>query len=560
MKYFLKTTFTLLFVALIALGCEDSFNSLVDERLEDNPVPDQSVPGESGSADFSNYVAIGNSLTAGFMDAALYNDGQDRSLAAIMAGQFAFAGGPETFNQPDINSERGFNTSVQQPQGSVLGRFKLDTSIPGPSPTIGGDAIAPYTGDVTALNNFGVPGIVVGQLLTSDTGNPQSQAYNPFYARFASDPGNSTILGDALATQPTFFSLWIGNNDVLGYAISGASDESLLTDENAFDNQFNAVVDQLMDNSSASGVVGTIPPVTLVPYFQAVTWDNITLDASTAQQLNAALQGVNDALDGVAQFPDHDQEEVDQRKINYAEGSNPILVRDPSLEDYEDEYDQLEALGEINSQERAALVPYEQSRPLTQGELVTLSAGSLLGTEANPGGETPTTIGVVIPLGFNLQNPEESSGDEFFLTADEQSTIQSRTNEFNTIIATRVAQEAQSNGRLALFDINSGFPGNPNTELGAFADLFGIDGELGIRIEGQLLQPDFSPNGVFSTDGLHPNQRGNAILANEFIEVIESNFGAEIPTFDVLDLPSVQTCSGDCVSDQQQSKPLVWKK
>jgi hypothetical protein len=77
-----------------------------------------------------------------------------------------------------------------------------------------------------------------------------------------------------------------------------------------------------------------------------------------------------------------------------------------------------------------------------------------------------------------------------------------------------------------------------------------VDGELGIRINGTLLQPDFSPNGVFSTDGVHPNPRGYAILANEFIRVIENNFGATIPRVDVLDLPSVQLCAGDCVSQQ----------
>ncbi|MDZ7658583.1 hypothetical protein [Fodinibius sp.] len=183
-----------------------------------------------------------------------------------------------------------------------------------------------------------------------------------------------------------------------------------------------------------------------------------------------------------------------------------------------------------------------------------MSAGSVLGTEYNPQSEAPTTIGVVIPLGFpNPQNPAlgctQVQGDECYLTIPEQQQIQNRTTAFNTIIATTVAQNAD---RLALFDINAGFPGNPNTELGAFADLFGIDGELGIRVEGTLLQPDFSPNGVFSTDGIHPNARGNAILANEFIHVIEEAFGASIPEVDVLNLPSVQLCAGDCVSQQQQ--------
>ena len=545
---YLKTLFAFLFVAAFLFACDGSYDSLVEDQLEENPTPEP-ISGDAGSADFSNYVAIGNSLTAGYMDGALYNMGQEYSLAALLHQQMQFAGASGNFNQPDINSELGFNTSVEQPQGGpVLGRYKLDTSIPGPSPTIGGDPIAPYGGDPGELNNFGVPGVLVGQLLTPATGGPQSDpAFNPFYARFASNPGTSTILGDAIAAQPSFFTLWIGNNDVLGYAVSGASNPNILTSEQDFQNYFNTTISQLMNNTSASGVVATIPPVSTVPFFQAITYDAVELSAEEATQLNQGLAGVNTALQAVADnFPNRSQEDMDARKVNYQEGTNPILVNDPDLPDLENEFDQLEQAGAISAQQRQMLVPYEQSRPLTANELITLSAGAVLGTELNPQSQTPTTIGVVIPLGYSSQ--ESAFGDAYYLTVPEQQQIQSRTVAFNTIIATAVAQNAD---RLALFDINAGFPGNPNTELGAFADLFGIDGELGIRVQGTLLQPDFSPNGVFSTDGIHPNPRGNAILANEFIRVIEDAFGASIPEVDVLNLPSVQLCAGDCVSQQQ---------
>lgn len=560
MKSILKTILLLLFAVLFTFACESSYDALVDERIEDNPVPEPPT-GEAGSADFSNYVAIGNSFTAGFMDAALYNEGQENSVPTLLADRLIFAGAPETFNQPDINSERGFNTSVENPQnGTVFGRYKLDTNIPGPSPTVGGDLISSYSGDVSSLNNFGVPGIIVGQLLTPATGGPpqQNPAFNPFYQRFASNPSQdgmtgSTILGDAIATQPTFFTLWIGANDVLGYAVSGASNPALLTSESDFNTQFNTVVDQLMNNTSANGVVGTIPSVTLVPFFRAITYNAIELTADEAQQLNQGLQPVNDALQAVADnFPQHSQADMDARKVNYNEGANPILVNDTELDDLEDEFDQLESSGAINSEQRQALVPYEQSRPLGQEELVTLSAGAVLGTEYNPQSPTPTPIGVVIPLGFDSQ--ASAFGDAYYLTQPEQGEIQDRINAFNTIIATAVAQNSD---RLALFDINSGFPGNPNTELGAFADLYGVDGEMGIRIEGTTLMPDFSPNGVFSTDGIHPNPRGNAILANEFIKVIEEAFGSSIPEVNVLNLPSVQLCAGDCVSEQEQKKAQI---
>jgi len=550
MKSFLKSTLFIFGIAFGLLACDGQLDSLVNERLDENPPPDTTVSGNSGQADFTNYVAIGNSLTAGFMDGALYNLGQENSMPSLLAQQLRFAGAPETFNQPDINSEKGFNTSVENPvNGTVLGRFKLDTNIPGPSPTLGGDPITSFGGATSSLNNFGVPGIVVGQLLTPATGGPQSDpAFNPFYARFASSPGSSTILGDAITTQPTFFTLWIGNNDVLGYAVGGASNPALLTSISDFNTRFNAVINSLMSQTMADGVVANIPPILAIPFFRAVPYNAITLDEQSAQQLNTALAPVNAAFQAVVDNLGHPQADADRRKMNYSAGNNPILVIDEELEDLGPKFDQLEAAGAISPQQRAALVPYEQSRPLTsvqgQPELVLISAGSLLGTEADGDDSVEDTpIGVVIPLGFDLATGA-LNGDQFYLSLPEQQEIEQRRAAFNQTISNAV--DANSD-RLALYDTNS--------PASSFADLFGLsDGQPGITVNGVDLNPDFSPNGVFSTDGVHPNPRGNAIIANDIIQIIENNFNARIPEVEVLSLPSVQICAGDCVS--QQSKGL----
>lgn len=517
MKSFLKTTFLLLFAALFALSCESSFDSLVDQQLENNPPPD-SISGDPGSADFSNYVAIGNSLTAGFMDAALYNLGQENSLPALLAQQLTYAGAPEEFNQPDINSELGYNDSASDPeQGLIYGRYKLDTDIPGPSPTEGGELPSDYAGDTSTLNNFGVPGVVVGQLLTPATGGPEdpgdgsvNPAYNRLYERFASEPSQdgstgSTILGDAIATQPTFFILWIGNNDVLGYAVSGASNENILTDPGNFEAQFNNVIETL-EATGAKGVVATIPSLLGVPYFQAVPYDAITLDQETATQLNTGYTDYNNGVNQAEAGGAIGEEEAERRQIEFTAGDNPFVIIDESLTDVPD------------------LPKYRQAEPT---DLMVLSLGSLLGRDLGNG-----------PYG--LQDPVS---DEYILIPQEQQQIETVRAQFNQTIENAI----ESNSDIVLYDTN-----NPN---GAFADLFGVDGELGIRVEGTLLQPDFSPNGVFSTDGIHPNPRGNAILANEFISVIEENFGATIPDVDVLNLPSVQLCAGECVNEQQ--KPQI---
>ena len=45
---------------------------------------------------------------------------------------------------------------------------------------------------------------------------------NPYFVRFASS-STTSVLADAMAQNPTFFSLWIGSNDVLFYAINGGT-------------------------------------------------------------------------------------------------------------------------------------------------------------------------------------------------------------------------------------------------------------------------------------------------------------------------------------------------
>jgi lysophospholipase L1-like esterase len=534
MRYLSKFLVLLFILGVAVAGCDDEYDSLVDANLERRPIPDTEVEASQGDADFTNYVAIGNSLTAGFMDAALYTNGQRFSLGALLSAQFEATGAPSTFNQPDINSVNGFNTLVNTGNGPVLGRFKLDTSIPGPSPTLNGDPIEPYTGETSSLNNFGVPGIQLGQLLTPDTGNPSSPAFNPFYARFASAPGSSTILEDAISAAPTFFTLWIGINDLLGYATGGATNPSVLTDQNDFEIRFQAVINTLMQQTEAKGVVANIPPILGVPYFRAVGYNVIEFDESdqaTVDQLNAAFSGFNQVLDGIVQFPGHSQADANRRKVQYSLGANPVLIFDPNLENIEQKMRQLAAVNpQLSNDDVDMLLPFMQARPIREGELVLFPAASVLGTLADP--DNPTSvIGVAVPL-----------ENRYTLTFEQLAEIEGERQAYNQAISSTIETNEISQ-RLALYDTND--------PTGAFADIFGMDGSSpGISIDGTFLNPDFSPNGVFSTDGVHPNARGNAILANEFLRVIEAEFNATIPKVDVLALPSVSVCAGDCLSQQ----------
>ena len=516
-------------------ACDGQEDDLVEDRLTDFPAA-TGPTGSAGTLDFSNYVAIGASLTAGFADAALYDLAQENSFPAMLHNSMTFAGAPATFTQPDIDSPSGFNTSVQGPAGSgiVLGRFELDTSIPGPSPRTDGDPIGNWAGNASDLNNFGIPGAVTAQLLTPLTGTAAegNTAFNPYYQRYASNPGTSTPIQDIISAQPTFFTMTIGANDVLGYAVSGGANDAILNDPATFQVQYQAVVDALMDNTSADGIVAGVPLLLGIPFFRAVPYNAIALDEATATALNAGFGGFNQLLQAAAGATFITADDAAARTVTYSAGANPILVIDEELTDLGPFFDNLLNLQQIDQATRAALVPLEQARPLVAGELVVLSAGSVLGTLFDS--ENPSSvIGAAVPLGFNTDG--SLSGDRWYLTAAEQGLINQRSIEFSTIIGTIAA----TNPRLGYYNPNTGFaPGD--TEFGFLADVQGLDGSLGVVIDGVTLAPDFSPNGIFSTDGIHPNARGYAFLANEIMDAIETNWpGTVLPRQSVLNLHGV---------------------
>ncbi len=157
-------------------------------KLQQPVTPTPETPSK-GNADFTKFVAIGNSLTAGFQAGALFTEGQNNSLPKILSTQFALVGGG-AFNQPDIVSVNGYSSSTAV-SCYYLGRFILFYSdgpagprtpapypahYPGASVTCPSSVVTPplpapyntadkptaFTGDTSALNTFGVPGILLG--------------------------------------------------------------------------------------------------------------------------------------------------------------------------------------------------------------------------------------------------------------------------------------------------------------------------------------------------------------------------------------------------------------
>lgn len=221
----------------------------------------------SGSLDLSSYVALGDSYSAGYVDGALGRETQVESLPAILAQQFALAGGG-AFKQPLMPEGKSIGGTAIDEQGTLNGYFQLQVVNQQltPVPTVGDmEVFGDIVGDQGPFNNMAVPGAKASHLLTPLFSTPE--VGNPYFVRFASNPGQSSVLSDALRAQPTFFSLWIGGNDVLTSAIAGGSEDITPKEE------FAAYINLLMEALAAeerSGVIANIPSIEALPYFSFV--------------------------------------------------------------------------------------------------------------------------------------------------------------------------------------------------------------------------------------------------------------------------------------------------
>lgn len=544
MKKLIYTFYSAMFI-LLAVSCEQELadNSASPCPSDDPSIicPDAPAPAcpdgaSAGSANFSKFVAIGTSYTSGFQAGALFTQGQNNSLAKILATQFACVGGG-AFNQPTINSEHGYNIFVSpNPVGgtTVLGRFKLQGTPPAPAPVISGNEALPsplnpafvYTGSTNAvpivdLNNFGVQAILFGQAMAlpqtgdwtladvdPDTPGPQPHPYfNPFYARMASNPGTSTLFGDAAASlskNGTFFLFWLGMDDFLLHAVFGGdATKAPLTpvDPESIDNPgfkyfYDNAIAALLASPTMKGVIANYPDIFVMPHFTSVKWNAIAFTAAQQATINAtnnAYAAYNGGLDAAlaAEYPGLTAEEVAKRKIHFAVGSNGIVIEDEALTD-------LSGLG------------LPSIRQTTASDLIPLGAGSVLGKEATPGNPA-TTWGVGKAL-----------TDQYALTSTEIAEISKRITDFNAHIKT-VADKYPT--QLAFADVNQ-----------AMKSL--VTATAGIA-NGITFTPNINPpTGIYSEEGLHPNSRGYAFLANVFIDAINAKFGASVPKANLANYPA----------------------
>ena len=439
-----------------------------------------------GNADFTRYVSIGNSLTSGYRDNALYLDGQNESFPLMIAKQMQLAGGG-AFKQPLMPNNVGGFTNIP----GFPGKLTLQVVNGALAPVASSAAAA--LDNVTSggpYQNLGVPGAKSFHL-----GINGYASLNPYYSRFATG-ATSSVIADAVAQSPTFFSLWIGNNDVLSYATSGGLGvdqtgnmnpatygSNDITDPNVLAASISGYVNALTAGG-AKGVLANIPNVTSIPYFTRVPAKPIPGEPSTVTQLNAGYATYNAGLAQVKALGLLSDAEYNQRLIKFTVGvANGAVIVDKDLTN-------LAALG---------IPSYRQT---TSKDYILLTASGVLNPQAGGGTSVP------------LQ-------DNYVLTEKEVAKVLTATAAYNTAIK----GIADSKG-LAFVDANTKM-----IELSSIS---------GIQFDGVKYTATFVTGGTFSLDGVHLTGRGYALIANEFIRAINRKYQSTLPQVNVNNYSGVK--------------------
>ena len=209
---------------------------------------------------FDRYVSMGNSITAGFQSAGINDSTQSQSYAVLLAHAMHSPfwsplmdrpGCPPPFTSVFVNPPTRVRKNPTDPPSTATTCALRVVQNPAP----------PY------ISNTAVPGAEV------------IDPYNNLDSASNSNPLTSFFLGGLTQTQmvekarPTFVSIWIGNNDVLGAAtnLANAGDSTRITSVTNFQTRYTALLDTVDAVEPQGAVLIGVANVTRIPYFSRGT-------------------------------------------------------------------------------------------------------------------------------------------------------------------------------------------------------------------------------------------------------------------------------------------------
>jgi hypothetical protein len=227
---------------------------------------------ESG-IDEQYYVAVGNSLTAGYQSGGIRSDWQKASYPALVAKQMGVDGDFQmpTVEAPGIGSKQG---------GVTIEPLALDATgraIAAPKPlTVSPATLLSNKGIIRPYNNLAVPGCTTRDFIyASDSSTSQSGNNGLFDIVLRPGVmGKLTMMRQAILLKPTILTMGIGSNDILGGITSGDVREGVTVTPVAYYSMLmDAALDTLLRETEAHIFLSNIPSISSIPFVTTVpTW------------------------------------------------------------------------------------------------------------------------------------------------------------------------------------------------------------------------------------------------------------------------------------------------
>jgi lysophospholipase L1-like esterase len=377
---------------------------------------------DTGEADFSSFVVIGNSISAGFQSNSLYKSAQEFSYGSLIAGQVKtefiqpLISDPGTSGRIELRSMNPFKPVINLNKGNPL-----------------------FDADSPAFNNLGIPGAYTYDIVNAYN---KSTSYPAVTGGSGNDlydlilRGKGTQFRQAKSLDPAFLILWIGNNDILGYALNGGVTQ--YTPVSEFERFYRQLADSI-SSLNAAVITGNVPDVTIIPYFTMV-----------GEQFRA---GGTDSVWGIT-----------------GEGDTTLMGLDKNY---------------------ITLIAYiEEINDLT---------GNFTGR------------------GMSRDLPVRS---KYILDETEAARASEIVEQYNSIISAIAAEKG-----FILADFNNLFRKIKNSESAG-----------GYSENGVVFTTEYYYGNLFSLDGVHPSNMGQALIANELIRLINSKFKAAIPLINIHEI------------------------
>lgn len=212
---------------------------------------------------FDRYVALGNSITAGFQSGGIVDSLQLRAYPVVLAARAGADFGVPLLARPGCPAP--FTGVLTPATGTPPCALRSTATVP------------------PVVQNLAVPGVRINELFTL----PTAEGPRTLYTLITGGRSQAQAMIDR---NPSFVSVWIGNNDALGAALSGilgpvaAAADSNLTRLSVFQQGVNAL-GAAINESTAQGalIVGVVDPVVAVPLLQPGAYFFLARDPATGR-------------------------------------------------------------------------------------------------------------------------------------------------------------------------------------------------------------------------------------------------------------------------------------